>query len=153
MQNRRSVLKILGALGLSLLLPIGRAFGYCLGTRVIVNGVALELPKQLNIRIEVEPGGAAMDFVRMEIVGGTLTISNKQGPGIEIVAKQGGYVVVEGTDGVCITNENPSPPGYKMFDADGNYWQPDAAITINAINTPGIVVSDPSYYGSFLHTD
>lgn len=104
--NRRSVLKTFTAL---ILAPIGRAIGYCRVPRAIVNGVSLELPKQINIRIEVDPAGAEIEFINLEVVGGLLTIRNPLANGIHIICKDGGRVVVEGKNcAIFVENKNKS---------------------------------------------
>ncbi len=76
--RRRMFLTTLGALGLALIAPVARVFGYCRGARLIVNGVEMALPKSLDIRLEIEPGGAQMDGIRLEVVGGVLHVSSTE---------------------------------------------------------------------------
>ncbi len=104
---RRSFLKTVAALGVALVAPAARACGWWKGTRLIVNGVSLELPDKLDITLEVD-GARTIGSITFTITGGVLTVTGPDAA-LLVQSKNGGGIVFVGD--IC---------GAKVLNSDSN---------------------------------
>ena len=104
--NRRNFWKTVTVLGLSILAPVGKLFGYCNWPKLIINGVEIPLPNKLDIVLDIPQYCQEMSYIHVLIRGNKLTINNPSGPALLVERENGGCLEFIGTEAVFIRNKD-----------------------------------------------
>jgi len=102
---RRHFLTTVAALSLALISPLASLAGFKRKAKLVINGIELDLPKKLDISLEIPPEGVDMGAIKLHISGGQLRVICEDETALVVDSSSGGGIDLAGwPEAVRVTN-------------------------------------------------